>query len=123
MRYIFFYIFIYIFLYKNFFFPYKNIFSANNIYFVKNTNIFFKKNNFFFNLVLQQMNNHRRDNFQSTNFDHFNIKSWRTKVNRIYIDQNVFTALTYLGFHIEQNVKKYIHVYCFLACFLFLLVD
>ena len=30
------------------------------------------------------MNNHRRDNFQGTNFDHFNIKSWRTKVNRIY---------------------------------------
>ena len=24
------------------------------------------------------MNNHRRDNFQGTNFDHLNIKSWRT---------------------------------------------
>ena len=41
------------------FFHIKTFFSANNVYFVKNTNIFSKKN-FFFNLVLQQMNNHRK---------------------------------------------------------------
>ena len=38
----------------------QNFFSANNAYFVKNTNIFSKKKFFCFNLVLQQLNNHKR---------------------------------------------------------------
>ena len=40
----------------------KTFCSANNVYFVKNTNIFSKKK-VFFNLVLQQMNNHKRWTF------------------------------------------------------------
>ena len=40
-----------------------------------------------------------------------------------YIDENVFTALKYLGFHLEQKVNKYIQVYCFLARALFLFAD
>ena len=40
-----------------------------------------------------------------------------------YIDKNVITALTYLGFHVEQKVNKHIQVYCFLAYTLFLLAD
>ena len=59
MRYIFLHFHLYFFLQKNIFFHIKTFFSANNVYFVKNTNIFSKKK-FFFNLVLQQMNNHRR---------------------------------------------------------------
>ena len=39
-----------------------------------------------------------------------------------YIDKNVFTALTYLGFYLEQKVNKYIQV-CFLARALFLFAD
>ena len=42
------------------FFHIKLFFSANNAYFVKNTNIFSKKKFFCFNLVLQQLNNHKR---------------------------------------------------------------
>ena len=42
-----------------------------------------------------------------------------------YIDKDVYTALTYLGFHLERKVKKYIQmfskVYCFLVCALPLL--
>ena len=40
-----------------------------------------------------------------------------------YIDENVFTALKYLGFHLEQKVNKYMQVYCFLARALFLFAD
>ena len=44
-----------------------------------------------------------------------------------YIDRDIFTALTYLDFHHEHKVSKYIQmfskVYCFLACALSLFVD
>ena len=45
----------------------------------------------------------------------------------IYIYINVFAALRFLGFHLEQKVNKYIQilskVYCFLARAHFLLAD
>ena len=45
----------------------------------------------------------------------------------VSIDKDVFTALTYLSFHLEQKVNKYIQMlskaYCFLARALFLLAD
>ena len=40
-----------------------------------------------------------------------------------YIDKNVFTALTYLGFNLEHKVNKSIQVDCFLARALFLLAE
>ena len=44
-----------------------------------------------------------------------------------YIDKDVFAALTYLGFHLEHKVNKYIQMFskadCFLAFALSLLVD
>ena len=44
-----------------------------------------------------------------------------------YTDNDVFTALTYLGFHLDHEVKKYIQmfskVYCLLASTLSLLGD
>ena len=61
------------------------------------------------------------DNPQGTKLDHFNIERIE------HIDKDVFTALTYLGFHLEQKLNKYMQmlseVYCFLARALILLTD
>ena len=66
----------------------------------------------------------RHNNLQGTKIDRFNIKSWKARVNK-YIDKDVYTALTYLGFHLEHIVKKYIQMvskaYCFLVRALHLL--
>ena len=43
-----------------------------------------------------------------------------------YIDKDVFTALTYLGFHLEDKVNKHIQMFsnvCFLSRALSLLAD
>ena len=83
---------------------------------------------FFFFLDSQKcLTECRRNNLQGTKFDHLYIKSWKTRVNRIFIDKEAFTAITYLGFHLVQTINKYIKmhlkVYCFLARSLFLLAD
>ena len=63
----------------------------------------------------------RRNNLQATKLDHFNIKSWKARVNRIYKD--VFMALTYLGFYHEGKANNNIQIFCFLARTLSLLDD
>ena len=55
-------------------------------------------------------NSFRRNNLQCPKIDDFNIKSWKARVIE-YIDKDVFTSLTYLVFHIEHKVRKYIQMF------------
>ena len=60
---------------------------------------------------------YRRSNLQGTKLDHFKIKIWKARVDKICRD--VFAALAYLGFHFKRKKSKYIlmfsKVYWFLA--------
>ena len=67
----------------------------------------------------------RRKNLQGTKFDHSNIKSLKARCIE-FIDKDVFTAFTYLGFNLEYKANKYIQIFSkvyFLACALSLLAD
>ena len=54
------------------------------------------------------------DSRNCSKFEHFNSKSWKLRVNRIY--KEVFTALICLGFHLEYKANKYIQMFCKIYC-------
>ena len=54
------------------------------------------------------------DSRNCSKFEHFNSKSWKLRVNRIY--KEVFTALICLGFHLEYKASKYIQMFCKIYC-------
>ena len=54
------------------------------------------------------------DSRNCSKFEHFNSKSWKLRVNRIY--KEVFTGLIYLGFHLEYKANKYIQMFCKIYC-------
>ena len=54
------------------------------------------------------------DSRNCSKFEHFNSKSWKLRVNRIY--KEVFTTLICLGFHLEYKANKYIQMFCKIYC-------